>query len=88
MNIITKVARCTTLSRAAKGLAMEIAALPPGSPNAIAALAKLSTDGRDATRSKVIELLEAGFLRRTRTHGPKGFGPVTYELTDPSEVTQ
>lgn len=88
MNIITKVARCTTLSRAAKGLAMEIATLPPGSSNSIAALAELSTDGRVSTRSKVIELLEAGFLRRTRPRGPRGFGPVTYELTDPSEVTQ
>ena len=75
------IARCTTISRGAKGFVLEVASHTPGHRLTMADLISSSTDGRDATRARITELEQAGFLTRYRERDTNGrLGAVVYRL--------
>jgi len=75
------IARCTTISRGAKGFVLELASHAPGRRMTIADMVASSTDGRDATRARITELEQAGFLTRHRERDSNGqLGAVIYRL--------
>jgi hypothetical protein len=73
------------LSRRARGLLAEIMTHRVGWHITIGSLQKAGTEGRDAIRSALNELKDAGYLRLLQSRGDKGrWNEVEYELTDPT----
>lgn len=64
--------RDACLSLKAKGLLSLMLSLPEGWDYTLAGLAKISKEGKDAIRSTVEELEEAGYIRRRQTQDAAG----------------
>ncbi|MFD6699843.1 MULTISPECIES: hypothetical protein [unclassified Microbacterium] len=78
-------ARDRRLSRKARGLLVELLSHQPGWAVSVATLVGAGTEGRDAVRSAIRELEEAGYLERIQQTGADGrFQSVDYALSDPS----
>ena len=82
------ILRDTGLSLKTKGLFAIILSLPEDWDYSVAGLATVAGCGRDAIRSAAIrsalgEMEQAGYLRRTRSHGEGGkFAGVIYDIRD------
>lgn len=70
------------LSWKAKGLWTYIQSKPDGWDFNSERMSEDSTDGKDSTRSGLVELQEAGYLRRTKVKNQKGHWEWNYELFD------
>jgi len=76
--------RDVTLSRRARGLLAEVMSHRIGWHISINSLQAAGVEGRDAIRSALVELLEAGYLTRSQTRGDAGrFNEVEYDLSEP-----
>lgn len=77
-------ARDERLSRKARGLLVEIMSHRVGWHVSVSALQKAGIEGRDAIKSGLVELKDAGYLRVSQTRGEQGrFNEVEYELQEP-----
>ena len=77
------ILRDTGLSLKTKGLFAIILSLPEDWDYSVAGLATVAGCGRDAIRSALGEMEQAGYLRRTRSHGEGGkFAGVIYDIRD------
>jgi len=75
------VVRCQTISRGAKGMVVELASHVVGRRLTLDEMIAMSTDGRDATRARIVELERAGFLTRYRERDSHGrLGVAVYRL--------
>lgn len=75
------IVRCRDLSLGAKGLVAELASFSPGYRLTVDDLIAGSTDGRDAHRTKVRELEDAGYITRHQHRDRYGrFGVVVLRL--------
>ncbi|ROS62182.1 hypothetical protein EDF38_1285 [Frigoribacterium sp. PhB160] len=73
------------LSRRARGLLGEIMTHRVGWHVTISSLQKAGNEGRDAIRTALLELREAGYLKLAQTRGDGGrFNEVEYELCAPA----
>lgn len=80
-------ARDVRLSRRARGLLVEVMSHRIGWHVTIRSLMGSGTEGRDAIRSAIGELLEHGYVKRSQGRGSAGkFGEIEYELCDPPTV--
>jgi len=78
-------ARDERLSRKARGLLVEIMSHRVGWHVSVSGLQSAGTEGRDAIKSALVELKDAGYLVVSQTRGDRGrFGEVEYELHDPA----
>ena len=77
------ILRDTGLSLKTKGLFAIILSLPEDWDYSVAGLATVAGCGRDAIRSALGEMEQAGYLIRTRSHGEGGkFSGVIYDIRD------
>ena len=77
------ILRDTGLSLKTKGLFAIILSLPEDWDYSVAGLATVAGCGRDAIRSALGEMEQAGYLIRTRSHGEGGkFAGVIYDIRD------
>ena len=77
------ILRDTGLSLKTKGLFAIILSLPETWDYSVAGLATVAGCGRDAIRSALGEMEQAGYLKRTRSHGEGGkFAGVIYDIRD------
>lgn len=77
------ILRDTGLSLKTKGLFAVILSLPEDWDYSVAGLATVAGCGRDAIRSALGEMEQAGYLTRTRSHGEGGkFTGVIYDIRD------
>ena len=77
------ILRDTGLSLKTKGLFAIILSLPEDWDYSVAGLATVAGCGRDAIRSALGEMEQAGYLTRTRSHGEGGkFTGVIYDIRD------
>ena len=77
------ILRDTGLSLKTKGLFAIILSLPEDWDYSVAGLATVAGCGRDAIRSALGEMEQAGYLTRTRSHGEGGkFTGVVYDIRD------
>lgn len=77
------ILRDTGLSLKTKGLFAIILSLPEDWDYSVAGLATVAGCGRDAIRSALGEMEQAGYLKRTRSHGEDGkFAGVIYDIRD------
>lgn len=77
--------RDTRLSRRARGLLGELLSHRVGWHVSLASLRKHGPEGRDALRAAILELVDAGYLRRAQSHGADGrFNEIEYDLQDPA----
>lgn len=73
------------LSRKARGVLTEIMSHRVGWHVSVNGLMKAGPEGRDAIKSALIELKDAGYLKVSQTRGDGGrWNEVEYELNDPS----
>lgn len=80
------VLRDSRLSLKTKGLFAILASLPPDWEYSVSGLAAVCGVGRDAIRSALKELEEAGYLERGQAHGDSGrFGGNVYILHETSQ---
>ena len=80
------ILRDTGLSLKTKGLFAIILSLPEDWDYSVAGLATVAGCGRDAIRSALGEMEQAGYLTRTRSHGEGGkFTGVIYNIRDQAE---
>ena len=80
------ILRDTGLSLKTKGLFAIILSLPETWDYSVAGLATVAGCGRDAIRSALGEMEQAGYLTRTRSHGEDGkFAGVIYDIRDVAE---
>lgn len=80
------ILRDTGLSLKTKGLFAIILSLPETWDYSVAGLATVAGCGRDAIRSALGEMEQAGYLTRTRSHGEGGkFTGVIYNIRDQAE---
>ena len=80
------ILRDTGLSLKSKGLFAIILSLPETWDYSVAGLATVAGCGRDAIRSALGEMEQAGYLTRTRSHGEGGkFTGVIYNIRDQAE---
>ncbi|WP_204247505.1 helix-turn-helix domain-containing protein, partial [Flavonifractor sp. An4] len=80
------ILRDTGLSLKTKGLFAIILSLPEDWDYSVAGLATVAGCGRDAIRSALGEMEQAGYLIRTRSHGEGGkFTGVIYNIRDQAE---
>ena len=80
------ILRDTGLSLKTKGLFAIILSLPETWDYSVAGLATVAGCGRDAIRSALGEMEQAGYLIRTRSHGEGGkFTGVIYNIRDQAE---
>jgi len=78
-------ARDRRLSRKARGLLVELLSHQVGWSVTVASLVESGTEGRDAVRSAIAELEDAGYLHRYQVVGADGrFLSVEYDLHNPS----
>lgn len=78
-------ARDERLSRKARGLLVEIMSHRVGWHVSVSGLQKVGIEGRDAIKSALVELKDAGYLQVSQSRGDHGrFGEVEYELHDPA----
>ena len=77
------ILRDTGLSLKTKGMFAIILSLPEDWDYSVAGLATVAGCGRDAIRSALGEMEQAGYLTRTRSHGEGGkFTGVIYDIRD------
>ena len=78
------------LSLKAVGLLSKMLSLPEGWDYTVAGLASICKEGKTAIRAALVELEEAGYMRRRQTHGAGGeFSSneyVIYETPQPAET--
>ena len=80
------ILRDTGLSLKTKGLFAIILSLPEDWDYSVAGLATVAGCGRDAIRSALAEMEEAGYLSRSRSHGDGGkFTGIVYTIRDQAE---
>ena len=80
------ILRDTGLSLKTKGLFAIILSLPEDWDYSVAGLATVAGCGREAIRSALAEMEQAGYLTRTRSHGEGGkFTGVIYNIRDQVE---
>ena len=80
------ILRATGLSLTTKGLFAIILSLPETWDYTVAGLATVAGCGRDAIRSALGEMEQAGYLTRTRSHGEGGkFTGAIYNIRDQAE---
>lgn len=72
------------LSLKTKGLFAVLASLPPGWDYSVRGLCKLADVGRDAIKTALIELENAGYLERTQNREGGKFSSCTYLIRDVS----
>lgn len=77
------------LSFKARGILAFLLSRPPGWKTSAERLAKSGIDGERAVKSGLKELEAAGYLKRTRTHGPDGLWIHNQIITDqPETITE
>ena len=72
VTICNKALRDKNLSLKAKGLYAVITSLPDGWDYTVAGLTAILKESRDAVRTAIIELEEAGYIKRGRVRNEKG----------------
>ena len=77
--------RDVRLSRRARGLLVELMSHRAGWHISLGSLQKAGPEGRDALRTAIGELKDAGYLKLAQSHGSSGrFNEIEYELCAPT----